>query len=59
MRISLFSFSTLAGFVIPDAYQKRIPFKTFQSFNRFASFQMGISPFQTFQLFQSLRICRR
>jgi hypothetical protein len=37
--------------VIPDAYQKRIPFQPFQSFHRFAQFQMGSSPFQSFKPF--------
>src|SRR4029077_1677115 len=33
------------------AHQLRVPFQSFQSFNRFAPFITGISPFQTFQTF--------
>jgi hypothetical protein len=42
VRIFLFPFSTLAEFVIPDAYQKRIPFQSFKTFNHCV-------PFKTFQ----------
>jgi hypothetical protein len=43
VRIFLIPFSTLAEFVISDAYQKRILFQTFQSFNRFAPFKTSQS----------------